>query len=213
MQERMLGGPKRAGENEGARKAMREYIISVMSRDRPGIVAAVSGAAAKLGGNITHLSETVLRGYFTMIMSVEAPDGLELETLRGALAIAGQQGEFEVGVLPFEPEPARREPGPDIRERFILTARCRDQRGIIHRISSTLADAGINIDDFYAYVHERELIMILEIGVTPGTMVEHVQSEMAGLARETGVTIHLQHIDIFRATTDLQAVLRLGDKR
>ncbi len=186
---------------------MREYIISVMSRDRPGIVAAVSGTAAKLGGNITHLSETVLRGYFTMIMSVEAPDGLELETLRGGLAIAGQQGEFEVGVLPFEPEP--REPGPGIRERFILTARCRDQRGIIHRISSTLADAGINIDDFYAYVHEGELIMVVEIGV----MVEHVQMEMASLARETGVTIHLQHIDIFRATTELQAVLRLGDKR
>lgn len=190
---------------------MREYIISVMSRDRPGIVAAVSGAAAKLGGNITHLSETVLRGYFTMIMSVQAPDELGMQALHDALGVAGQEGEFEVGVLPFDPQ-APSLPS-ETKERFVLTARCRDQRGIIHRISRTLADAGINIDDFYAYIHDGELIMILEVGVTPGTMVERVQSEMACLARDTGITIHLQHIDIFRATTELQAVLRLGDKR
>ena len=190
---------------------MKEFIVSVMAKDRPGIVAAVSGAVAALGGNITHLSQTVLREYFTIILSLEAPDSLDTETLRETVAAAGAPGEFQVGAAVFEE-------GGDWRggrplERFVLTARCRDRTGIIHRISRTLADASINIDDFYAYVLEGELIMILQLGVPAGVSIPQIQEDLERLAREEGISAHLQHEDIFRATTELQAVLRLGDRR
>ncbi len=190
---------------------MREYIVSVMSRDRPGIVASVSSAIASVGGNITHLSETVLRGYFTIILSLEAPDDLLCAALRAALVNAGGHGEYEVGVLPYEPSADTLQDSST--DRFVLTARCRDQKGIIARISGVLAGLQINIDDFYAYVLGDELIMILEIGVRFGTQLDNVKSELEKLASETGIAAHLQHQDIFRATTELQAVLRLGDKR
>ena len=41
------------------------YVISVVSRDRIGIVADVSGALAALGGDIADLRQSVLRDTFT----------------------------------------------------------------------------------------------------------------------------------------------------
>ena len=50
-----------------------QYVLSVMSPDRPGIVAGVSSVVDRLGGNILSCSQTVLDGYFTFIMVVELP--------------------------------------------------------------------------------------------------------------------------------------------
>lgn len=182
-----------------------------MAKDRPGIVAAVSGAVADAGGNITHLSETVLRGYFTIILSLEGPRDLDPDQLRQAIANAGEPGEFQVGILPYEPALADTTAAPG--ERFVLTARCTDRAGIIHSISQALAGCGINIEDFYAYVLDHELIMILELRVTEPTDLARVRQKLDELSAEQRVTLHLQHEDIFRATTELQAVLRLGDAR
>lgn len=192
---------------------MNEFVVSVLAPDGPGIVAAVSGAVAELGGNITHLSETVLRGYFTMILSVEVPEAVEGARLKAALLAGGIPVEAEIGVLPFAPPLQEHDSLAAGKERFVLTVQCRDRKGIIHRIARTLADASVNIDDFYAYVLNGEMIMILEIAMRPGMELAQVQSEIDRLAAETGISAHLQHQDIFRATTELQAVLRLGDRR
>ena len=50
------------------------YALDVMSDDHPGIVAAVSNAVESLGGNIDSCSQTVLGGYFTLIMIVSLPE-------------------------------------------------------------------------------------------------------------------------------------------
>ena len=52
---------------------MPKYIISVNAADRVGIVYSVTGALLDLGGNILELSQTVMRGYFTIILEVEFP--------------------------------------------------------------------------------------------------------------------------------------------
>ena len=52
---------------------MPKYIISVTAADRVGIVYSVTGALLDLGGNILELSQTVMRGYFTIILEVEFP--------------------------------------------------------------------------------------------------------------------------------------------
>lgn len=46
-------------------------IITVLGSDRPGIVAAVTGALADGNANILDISQTILQGTFTMTMLVE----------------------------------------------------------------------------------------------------------------------------------------------
>ena len=46
-------------------------VVSVIGRDSVGIIARVSAGCAECGANILDISETVLNGYFTMIMIVD----------------------------------------------------------------------------------------------------------------------------------------------
>ena len=57
------------------------YVLSVMSDDHPGIVSAVTDAIAAMDGNITACSQTVVSGYFTLIMIASFPAPIAPEAL------------------------------------------------------------------------------------------------------------------------------------
>ncbi|NHV06471.1 MAG: ACT domain-containing protein [Thaumarchaeota archaeon] len=46
-------------------------VVTVFGADKPGIVAGITGVLATYNVNIVDISETVLRGLFTMIMIVD----------------------------------------------------------------------------------------------------------------------------------------------
>ena len=46
----------------------KQMIISVMSKDRTGIIADITGAIYELGGDLADLNQSVLGGYLTMIL-------------------------------------------------------------------------------------------------------------------------------------------------
>ena len=46
-------------------------IVSVIGKDRVGIIASVCGLLAEAGVNILDISQTVLQEYFTMVMLVD----------------------------------------------------------------------------------------------------------------------------------------------
>lgn len=46
-------------------------IVSVIGKDKKGIIARVSGALYEMGINIEDISQTILQQYFTMIMAVD----------------------------------------------------------------------------------------------------------------------------------------------
>src|SRR6516165_3170719 len=97
---------------------MKEYIVTVMALDRVGIVRDVSSALSAIGGNITHVSQTVMRGYFTLIVSVEMPDDRTQLEIRQAVERNGDVGELEVNVRPFV-EPSKSKARST--ERFMLS--------------------------------------------------------------------------------------------
>ena len=47
-------------------------IVTVIGRDRVGIIAAVCGKLAELNVNILDITQTILKGNFTMVMAVDA---------------------------------------------------------------------------------------------------------------------------------------------
>ena len=46
-------------------------IVTVIGKDKPGIIAGISGLLADLSVNIEDISQTIMSGNFTMIMSVD----------------------------------------------------------------------------------------------------------------------------------------------
>lgn len=182
---------------------MNDYILAVMARDRVGIVRDVSSALKSLGGNITHLSQTVLRDHFTLIISAELPDQRTQEEIRQAVERGGAVGEFQVSLRPFAQAES---PQAQSFERFTLSMQGKDQPGIIARTTSYLAEQSINVDDFYAYVHDDTLLMLAQVSIPCGVDVAEVQAGLHQVGGEFGLTVHLQHEDIFRATSDVRPV-------
>ncbi|NQU43742.1 hypothetical protein HQ520_10690 [bacterium] len=58
---------------------MRKYAIAVMSLDRIGIINNVTGAILSVGGNIDKMSQTVMDGCFTILITARFPDEATLE--------------------------------------------------------------------------------------------------------------------------------------
>jgi len=56
---------------------MNRYVLNILTKDQPGIVAGVSTAVGNLDGSIISCSQTVLHGYFTLISIVEFPKEYE----------------------------------------------------------------------------------------------------------------------------------------
>ena len=49
-------------------------IVTVVGRDRVGIIAGISALLAERGVNVLDVSQTILEQYFTMIMLVDAKE-------------------------------------------------------------------------------------------------------------------------------------------
>jgi len=186
---------------------MRDHIVTIMAHDRVGIVRDVSSALSGLGGNITHVSQTVMRGYFTLILSVEMPDERTQLEIRQAVERKGAVGELEVSVRPFENGPVCSNDGC---ERFTLTMRGQDSPGLIAAITGYLADNDINIEDVYAYIHEGKALILAQVSVPERMDIEQVQSGLREALKDSDVVAHLQHENIFRATSEVLPVLGLG---
>ena len=53
---------------------MTKALVSVTGTDRTGIIAGVSGKLSELNINILDITQTILGGYFTMLMIVDLDD-------------------------------------------------------------------------------------------------------------------------------------------
>ena len=69
---------------------MNELAITVIGQDRPGIVADVAEALARLGANLTDSTMTRLRGHFAMTLICAGPAAAEVEAALAPLAADGQ---------------------------------------------------------------------------------------------------------------------------
>ena len=65
-------------------------IITVIGKDRKGIIAGVSTELANAGLNILDISQTIMQEYFVMIMLVDMADAIEdFDTIQNRLNKGG----------------------------------------------------------------------------------------------------------------------------
>lgn len=174
------------------------YVLNVMSDDHPGIVAAVGGAVSEEGGNIDAVSQTVLEGYFTLIMIVSFPEPIDIDAMTAS--IGGTHEGFQVMVRPYKPLPEPNEPV----ERFVVTAFGQDRPGIVLRFSRYLAGKDINITDLYGDRKGDEFVLIGQVEVPKRWDIGHLQADLEEMGREAEYTVRLQHENIFVATNQLR---------
>lgn len=186
---------------------MPTYIVTVTAADRVGIVYSVAGTIRDQGGSILELSQTVMRGYFTIILAVEFAEPRVPRQLADAMTERGKR--FDLTVTVLETRPASPEPPVPDGERFILTVLGEDSPGNIHGIAGCLAAHGVNVVDLHARVDGTRFSLIMEaflpLELPPGT----VRAELERFGRDHGLEAYVQHENIFLATSEPSPV-RVG---
>lgn len=121
---------------------MSDYTVSIVGEDRPGIVAAVTGALLEAGGNVENCRASILAGSFAMVLAVQVPEWVTDHDIVDLLAPTVSGLGLSLGVRPAAPAP-----GDAGRERCVITIYGADRPGIVHGAASALAGAGVNIVD------------------------------------------------------------------
>ncbi len=181
------------------------YVLNVMSDDHPGIVAAVSEAIESLGGNIDACSQTVLGGYFTLIMIVSFSEAMEAERLAEHVRRADSCGSG-YQVLARRAQPGETYLAPEPCDRFVITAFGTDQPGIVRRFSQYLAGKDINIVDLYGDRSSGEFVLIGQLEIPKRWDIRMLQADLEQMGKELGFTVKLQHENVFVATNQLRLV-------
>lgn len=71
-------------------------VITVLGKDRTGIIATVSNLLFNQGVNILDISQTILSDMFTMIMLVETGEDVQYDVVRESLLNAGTEMGLEI---------------------------------------------------------------------------------------------------------------------
>ncbi|VGO21397.1 glycine cleavage system protein R [Pontiella sulfatireligans] len=171
--------------------------ISVMDRDRAGIVAEVTEGISTLGGNLADLRESVLCGYFTMILIAGFPAGVSVEQVEQSLA---KQTGTKVSVALAEGSLTASE-SPE--HTYVLSAVGRDRVGLVAQVSRFCCDRGVNILDLASYVEADQYTMMLQLDLSNIELLEDFNAELSRFGEASGLKLVLQHNDIFRATNEI----------
>ena len=182
---------------------MNEWVaISVIGRDRPGIVAGTSRVLYRHQYNIEDLSQTTLRGQFAMILIASTSQEGTLTGLKRGLEELAKDLSLEINLRKIKPEELTPFSSGET-EPFILTVRGEDRPGLVYGIAEVLAERGINITNLDAKVarvgQQLEYIQLFEVDIPKRLDFGFIQEKLKERGQEMGVAVDLQHREIFRA--------------
>jgi glycine cleavage system transcriptional repressor len=160
---------------------MSDFAVTAIGRDRPGIVAAISGALLELEGNIEDSQMSILRGHFAVMLLVAIPDSVPQEKLRARMEAVGEERGLErIAVAPVGDLESRRP-----RASHVITVYGADHPGIVHAVTSALADRGVNVTDLETRVAGAAdspfYVMIMEV-----VLGDAAEADVEGALRDVG---------------------------
>lgn len=165
------------------------YMLTVVGQDRPGIVARVTSALYQGGCNLGEASMLRLGGNFTIMLMVQhdgSGDALLalLEPVGAELGLHCHVDEIEGGL--------HRRLDPDVR----VTVFGADRAGIVARVTSVLADAGMNILDLESDVagSSDKPIYVMHMEGRAARGIKALEAALAPMAGE-GVEVRVSPID------------------
>lgn len=166
---------------------MNELAITVIGRDRTGIVADVAEVLSGLGANLTDSTMTRLRGHFAMTLICVGPTAAEVEAALAPLAADSQLLATVREVVPDGATAAAGEP-------YVLAVHGADRLGIVASTTRVLAEAGGNVTDLTTRLAGDLYVVVAEVDLPPG-VAGRLRDRLARTAAELGVEVTLRPAD------------------
>jgi len=195
----MISGKKRKNRNGIMSKQM---VISVMSKDRPGIVADITQAIYDLQGDLADLNQSVLHDYFTMILIASFNTEVTAEDIVAKFSHIKSDTKLEV-VVKEAGEEIDTESVRQSDKIYIMTAQGKNKSGLVARLGAFCRDLNINILDLDTTLKDEVYTMILQIDLSNAPSIDAIHADIESFEKETELKVVMQHEDIFKITSEV----------
>lgn len=166
------------------------YMLTLVGKDRPGIVAKVSAALFEGGCNLGEASMMRLGANFTIMLMVQYEGGAKrlgelIAPVADSLGLHPHIDRIDAAL--------HRHITPDVR----ITVYGADRAGIVAQVTGALAQAGLHVLDLESTVagSDAKPIYVMQIEGRAAEGIEALRSALAVVARN-GIEARLEPIDV-----------------
>lgn len=189
---------------------MRKVLVTIVGRDRPGIIYKVSRALADYRFNVIEVTQTTLAGEFAGLFSCGIPEEADIGDFTAVLAKSLEGSGLAHWVNDFDALPL---PNSVDLEPYVVTVRGRDRLGIIPEFSGAMAGFDVNVDNLRAIslaengypggdeagAGPPNVLMFFELSVPKAVNQGAFRQALTLIAEELDMELSLQHRNIFEA--------------
>jgi glycine cleavage system transcriptional repressor len=172
------------------------FAVTIISKDRPGIVADTTEVLFNLGCNIEDSSCTMLGGDFAMILIVTHLKPFTKARLSDEFRTLQERTGLVVHLRSLHEDEIF--PVKDKGELCLISVYGSDQPGIVYKVTRTLADHKVNITDLNTRLigtkDEPVYVLMLEAILPPGLSLQATSDILEPLSRELAVEIGVRAI-------------------
>jgi len=174
---------------------MQHFALTIIGRDRPGIVSQVTEILFQGGFNIADSSCSILGGQFSMILIISNPEISTKEEFRDTFDPLEEQN-LSVYIRTLKP-------GGEIRpelegELCMISVYGADKPGIVYQVAKELGDRNINITDLNTKLigdkQKPVYVMMLEAILPENSELEEVEVWMKSLKEKLQVDISVRSL-------------------
>ena len=174
---------------------MNHFALTIVGRDRPGIVSQVTEILFKLGCNLADSSCSILGGQFAMILILGHPEFTDRKSFGDAFKPL-EDADLTVALRVLKP-------GGEIRSNIdgdlcMISVYGSDKPGIVYRVANVLGEKKVNITDLNTKLvgtEERPVyVMVIEAALPEGVREEDVDNWLAAIRDELQVDISVRII-------------------
>jgi glycine cleavage system transcriptional repressor len=180
---------------------MNKLIITVLAKDRPGIIAHVTQVLFALECNLENVNQMILQDQFAGFFLVESPPSLDRDSLQAA--VDGQTKGTGLIIHVNDLDENNGNAMDSAGDIFLITTICPDQKGLVARFSAIIARHHGNIINLKAVFKggpdPRNNVMSYQVWVTPDLDSAAMFADLRTKAAELGLDIRIQHKNIFDA--------------
>ena len=168
------------------------WVISVLGKDRPGMMRDLLEAPAKMKVNIVDLDQRILQGHLVMSMVADfAKANATPAQLEAALQRRAADLGVEVSFLPIDQYRGRRKGGKNLQ---VVTILARDREGIIYDVATIATEMEIHIEK--ALVTARGELISIEFVMDFGTGDPlKKRADLKGECEKLGLDVVIQEMD------------------
>ena len=178
---------------------MNKVIITVLGKDRPGIISLISNILYELDCNLENANQMILQHQFAGFFIVDPPSNTDLENFSQTLQRKTKTSGLTVHVDTVKANTISKESIKG--ETFLITTIGPDQKGLVARFSKIISQHNANIKNLKAVFKggsdPTANIMSYQVFIATDIDTGKLFDSLRQKAKELDLDIRIQHKNIF----------------